>query len=152
MKLPSLRPHPAWPGVLLLLAGCRSVDRRIDEAGAVLLVYFVLGSLLQLVLPALHGRAWFQRLRAALVPLAWLGSVLALLAGVLLSTAALDAKRLPVVRSGLAVVTLALGLWLGMWARAVTAGAQEKYAKLAAFTASVLIALLYLLTHGTRLF
>jgi len=144
--------HLGYCAILPLGAGCRSVEVQVDAAGAILLVLYAGVCGLQFALPRLHAWAPFQFWRARIRQIAFAIAISAVGVGTVRLFAALRAEHLPMTKTAIAAVSLALGMWLLRWTTAVTKEDQAKFAKLAAFSVSVLIGLFYLLHNGSRLF
>jgi hypothetical protein len=139
-------------GVLVLGTGCRKVEQQVDAAGAFLVfLYFGICGL-QFALPRFHELPWFQRWRGYFRSWVILGAFAAFGFGLVRLSVAIRAEHYPMVQTGVALVSLCLGLWLLLWTRSEANEDQARFAKLATVSLSVLIGLFYLLHNGSKLF
>lgn len=138
--------------LLLLGTGCRSIEEQVDAAGALLMVLYGGFCALQFALPRLHAWPPFQLWRAHIRQFAFGFAAFAFGFGAVRLILAFRAEHLPMIHTGIATVSVAIGMWLLLWTKAATKEDQAKFAKLVAFSVSVLIGLFYLLHSGSRLF
>lgn len=139
-------------GVLVLCNGCRKLEQQVDAAGAFLVFLYFGVCALQFALPKMHELPWFQRWRGYAKQWVTLGALSAFGFGLSRLIVALRAAHYQMVQTGVALVSLCLGLWLLLWTRSETKEDQAKFAKLATVSVSVLVGLFYLLHNGKKLF